>query len=187
MIPGLDCFGNAWVPRIGDPSAFGWAVATGYGLAAGLSALAWRGAMRWSLVTALLLLMLNKQLDLQTGVTAVAKCMALAQGWYGIRRPFQIGFALVVLAGAAMLIRALARRARRGPGEVGPALLGLACLTLFVALRAAQVHHLDRWPGMGSLPVSAVRALEPLGIALIAGHAGVRLWLRGGLSRGSRA
>lgn len=187
MIPGLDCLGSAWVPRVGDPTAFGWAVAGGYGLAAGLAALAWRGAMRWTLVGALLLLMLNKQLDVQTGFTAVAKCMALAQGWYYVRRPFQIGFALAVLAGAAMVMRALARRVWRGPREVGPALAGLACLILFVALRAAQVQHLDRWPGMDALPMGVIRALEPLGIVLIAGHAAVRLWLRGGISRGSRA
>lgn len=178
MLPGLDCFGTAWTPQIGDPTALGWMIAAGYGFSACLAFAAWRGPVRWALLAVLLLFMVNKQLDLQTALTAVAKCMAQAQGWYEARRPVQIGFAVAVLLAVTLLIRALVKRAWARPAEAGFALAGLICLFGFVGLRAAQVHHLETGPLASLAPGEAIRVFEPIGILLIAGQAGRRLWLR---------
>ncbi len=190
MISGLHCAASAWTPSLGDPTLTGWGIAGAYGVAAVLALKAWRGPTRrfgWVLAVVLILLMLNKQLDLQSAMTAIAKCMAKAQGWYENRRPIQLGFALIVLALAIAMVSVLARAAWRRPADTGVALGGMILLSIFVAMRAAQIHRAEFWPVAEGLGPMLARAMEPLGIALIAGHAAGRLWLRKRPSTDSRA
>ena len=110
-----DCILARWQPVIGDPSWQGWATVLVYLATAALAFLASRAAFPqptarqervfWVLVLLLLTgLAVNKQLDLQSALTAAGRCLARAQGWYGQRRLVQMGF----LLGLALLATAVA-------------------------------------------------------------------------------
>lgn len=151
----MDCIFAAWRPGIGDPHPMGWVTVGVYLLAALASAMvAWRGAFPpatrgrervfWTLAALLLLfLAVNKQLDLQSFMTAAGRCMAKAQGWYENRRLVQLAF-ILVLAGTGVLILMSLRRLLHGTlARTGLALLGLVLVSVFVVIRAAGFHHMD--------------------------------------------
>lgn len=176
----LACVLLRWQPRIGDPSWQGWATVLLY-LAAMVLALqarraafpaATRGRERafWMLAALILgALAVNKQLDLQSALTALGRCMAQAQGWYGQRRPVQVAF-LVGLAVLAVVFLATLLRLMRGSwSRSALPVAGLVFVCTFVLMRAAGFHHLDRLLGV-SLPVAGLRinaALEWTGPILI--------------------
>jgi hypothetical protein len=173
-----------WHPGIGDPTLGGWITVIAY---FGTALLAYR-ALRfhsrnlgsksastnaqalvgfWLLITgALVLLGINKQLDLQSWFTEVGRDLARGQGWYEGRRSVQALFvaALVFLGliGTTVLFVLLRPLIR----QVGDALFGLGFLVIFVAVRAASFHHVDQLLRSGVIRLNWV--LELGGIALIA-------------------
>ncbi|MGB5076176.1 MAG: hypothetical protein WBO17_01695, partial [Sphingorhabdus sp.] len=97
-----------WQPGIGDPSFMGWLTVIAYFGAAFLS---FRAAIIantksvdhrspanteqifWFAMTVILIFLgINKQLDLQSLFTAVAREIAKSQDWYSDRRVYQILF-----------------------------------------------------------------------------------------------
>ncbi len=190
----LDCAFLRWRPGIGDPSAMGWATVAFYFAAAGLAGVVvarsagfparTRRAERlfWIALCALLIALgVNKQLDLQSLLTAIGRCSAQAGGWYAERRQAQalfiaglLGVCLAVAAALVILLRDTLRRQ-------APALVGVALLLSFVMVRAVGFHHVDAFISwrIGGWRMNWV--LEIGGIALVAAGA---LWalasLRGG-------
>lgn len=165
----------AWQPGIGDPNATGWLTVLAYLLCMVLALrvsrrlAGQRGRGFWLLIAVLTgFLALNKQLDLQSAMTALGRCLAQAQGWYENRRLVQVGVigALLVL----MLLALLAGlRGMRGQlRQNGLALAGLAVLCAYVAVRAVGFHHMDALIGQRHLGVSANYLFENAGLALIA-------------------
>src|SRR5689334_3062959 len=149
-----------WELGIGDPTVVGWVTVGAYFIAA---VLCWACARRywklqgpernvgrfyWTTFTiALVLLGINKQLDLQTWFTLFGKHLALSEGWYEKRRTFQATFiGAVALSGAASLIglRVLISRAS---SPMRWALFGGVFLVCFVIIRAASFHHVDQMLG----------------------------------------
>lgn len=124
---------------------------------------------RFWLATALVMLMLgiNKQLDLQTWFTEVGRDLAIAHGWYERRRTVQAlfiaGLGLLAVAGWAWLSTCLQTLDRHAKS----AAFGLLLLCAFVILRAASFHHVDRLIGLRFDVVSLNAALELSGIAWI--------------------
>jgi len=170
----FDCVFSAWSPQIGDPTLIGWATVVSYAIATALALGVvitnhGRGRLFWVVVTGVLfLLAINKQLDLQSALTAAARCLAQAQGWYEDRRSVQIAFILFVAIAALVLGLTLAWTMRRQLPQIWLALLGLCLLLGFVAIRAAGFHHMDR---LIAFEVGGIRVnwlLELGGIALIA-------------------
>lgn len=139
-----------WAPGIGDPSPMGWLTVACY-LAAGLLCLraAFGGDSRdkllWIVLGLCLLgLAVNKQLDLQSFFTQVARDHALAHGWYEDRLRYQRLFVqLILLVGLTALVASALIFRRRG-WPIRLAILGLALLGTFVVARAASFHHVDR-------------------------------------------
>ncbi|MEM1108002.1 MAG: hypothetical protein AAGH99_04845 [Planctomycetota bacterium] len=153
-----------WRPGIGDPSLGGWVTVAAY-LVVGL--MAWRrgwverkrggnggGIIRgrgwgrasvfWLIAgAALVLLAVNKQLDLQSLVTDVGRVWAHEAGWFEERRRVQRLFVIGV-AGVGLLVGLVGVwwvwpvRRRCGLG-----LLGMVWLGTFVVVRAASFHHFD--------------------------------------------
>jgi hypothetical protein len=180
-----------WHPGIGDPTFVGWLTVIAYGVACWLS---WRAARLargaaaqlsprapaqaheervlfylWAL-TALVLLLLgvNKQLDLQSWLTQVARDMARSEGWYERRRAVQKAFILgiaalgfVGTAGAAYLLRRVHKRAM---GTI----LGLGAIVSFVVIRAASFHNVDILISRQIFNIRMNWILELGGIAIVA-------------------
>ena len=134
-----------------DTGALAWIIVAAYALAAVLSLAARsrtrdRRERRFWLIAALVLIALglNKQLDLQTDLIDWARTLARSEGWYRERRIVQLavfgGLALV----AAAVLALLARLTRTARPAVRAARVGLVVLALFVLVRAASFHHVDR-------------------------------------------
>jgi hypothetical protein len=148
---------GGWEPGIGDNTFFGWVAVLCYFAAAGLCFYAWRKEQEaergggaglrpvfWlALAVVMALLGINKQLDLQSWVTAVGRDAAREGGWYESRRGVQLVFVLFVLA-AGVVSLVLAYRHIQGAWlRYRLAFLGAAALICFIVLRAASFHHVD--------------------------------------------
>ena len=176
---------DQWQAGIGDPTFMGWFTVAAYFVAAGLSWLAARvsrpgGLLSerrfwWGAVVCMLLLAINKQLDLQTWFTLTGKHLAQQTGWYAERRIVQAVF-IFLIAGAglvlALFIWALARRTVR---QYRLALSGAIFLGCFILIRAASFHHVDQMLGwqLGWLRMNHL--LECGGIFLV-GLAALKTW-----------
>jgi hypothetical protein len=172
-----------WRPGIGDPSIAGWLTVVGYFAA---SALAWGACVRtrrviglprgsreiWALVAVLMLVLcINKQLDLQSLLTDIGRVVARRDGWYADRHAAQLRFIEGILAasvGAAVVFGALFRGFWRANVLLG---LGLALLVTFVATRAISFHHVDLFIGTTVAGVRMNWLVELTGIVLIAAAA----------------
>lgn len=184
-----DCILGRWQPAIGDHSWQGWATVLVYLATAVLAFLASRAAFPqatarqerafWVLVLVLLTgLAINKQLDLQSALTAAGRCLAHAQGWYGQRRPVQMAF-LAGLAVMAVIFLVMLLSLLRGSWMRNALpVLGLVFVCTFVLMRAVGFHHADRLLGLPVLGLRANTALEWAGPALISLGAlrRLRLW-----------
>jgi hypothetical protein len=156
VIPIGSCALQNWQIGIGDPSLMGWLTVALY-LAVGGLALrvvgrgefparsVTRERLFWRLLGMIMLLLaLNKQLDLQSLLTAAGRCMAQIQGWYNTRRVVQIGFIVGVLVVMLILFTVMWAALRGTLRRNGLALTGLVFVLVFVAIRAAGFHHMDR-------------------------------------------
>lgn len=174
-----------WAPGIGDPTLMGWVTVVAYFVAAYFTLAAARTSRYgerclarsappeaanqrlltklWVLATVVMVVLgINKQLDLQTWFTETMRDAARAQGWYEQRRELQVDFiGAIALAGALGTIT-LAYHVRRVADRVAGAVLGLGVIVSFVIMRAASFHHVDVPLGTGS-----VRVFELAGIALV--------------------
>jgi len=176
-----------WEPGIGDPTLMGWLTSAAYAAAAFLCAAC---ALRtdaapnshrherillWSLAGLLLALGVNKQLDLQSYFTMVGKRIAAAQGWYEQRRTVQRWFVIAVaatgVAGFALACWFLRKALRR----YWLAMAGFAFLVGFVIIRAASIHHVDKWLKKELVGLRMNWLLELGGILCIAVSAALNL------------
>lgn len=168
------CTAAAWQPVIGDPTVWGWLTVLAY--AASAIGCLWaakqpaeqRLRLFWfGLALLLALLCVNKQLDLQSALTAFARCAAQIQGWYETRRGIQIAAIGLFALAALLLVTVLSWRLRRDLGKIWPALIGVWLLLSFVLIRAAGFHKVDALinVNVGVIPINAI--LEMGGIFLI--------------------
>lgn len=169
------CVAQGWTPRIGDPEATGWLTVLAYLLCAGLSFAAWRRLPRgrargfWGAIAALtLFLAANKQLDLQTALTAMGRCLALAQGWYEQRRFVQLAFFVLLLTGVVTAVRRGKRALRGNLRENRLGLWGVTILAAYVMVRAAGFHAVDAVIGQRRFGISVNFLFENAGLLLIA-------------------
>jgi hypothetical protein len=182
------CIADRWSPGIGDPSVMGWMTVAAYLVTA---ALAFRVAARlpggrlrvfWALVTGLMLcLALNKQLDLQSALTALGRCIAKAQDWYDDRQSVQVEFILGLLGAALLSLLAGLILLRRDLAANLLALVGLVFVAGFVMVRAVGFHHVDAFLGSTVQDVRVNWILEWAGLVLISVNAlilGRRLYRR---------
>ncbi|MHC9418165.1 hypothetical protein ACYZX9_06175 [Sphingomonas citri] len=142
---------DRWHPGIGDPTPIGWITVLAYFTAALLCAAAQRREKAgprprpfWLAVTVLLVLLgINKQLDLQSLFTQVLRDRARAHGWYEQRREFQALFIFAIAAIGAAFLAALPYVMRHQPRARNITLAGLVFLYCFILVRASSFHHVD--------------------------------------------
>lgn len=168
-----------WEPGISDQGSLAWATVVSYFVAALLCAsLAWRvrrcnGDVRefvwWSsLSTTLVVLGINKQLDLQTLLTQVGRHFARSQGWYEQRRVVQEWFVIGIAFGGLCVLVLLAWLFRGSLWRNALALVGFVFLACFVVIRAASFHHVDVLLGVRVQHVPLHAMLELIGTSCIA-------------------
>jgi hypothetical protein len=180
----VTCVYSFWSPQIGDPTAVGWLTVVLYALTATLAALVFvrrsgRQRIFWLGLSVLLFaLAVNKQLDLQSALTAAGRCLAQAQGWYEERQSVQLVFIFSVAITCLLIAIVLAWALRQDFGHIWLALIGVALLLAFVAIRAAGFHHFDRFIGYEFANIRMNWVMELGGIALIALNA-LLLLMRG--------
>ena len=190
--PGLlDCVFVDWSPAIGDPTFLGWFTVGAYGVAAvlvGLVALKDTLGDRalWAFCAVLLLaLMVNKQLDLQSFVTALIRCHAHAAGWWEHRRDIQEIFIVVVGAFAVIGLLGILAFAQEGIFRNILLFAGLLTILGFIAIRAAGFHNFDRLIGRDLWILKMNHVLELSAIALFVIAALLRLRTLRRVSRNS--
>jgi hypothetical protein len=171
--------GGGWEPGLGDPTIFGWVSVFGYFAAAYACLRARRDvlvrrsdaprlALAWlALGAGLVVLGVNKQLDLQSLVTVVGRRFAMRDGWYEERRLYQLWFirgsVIAAAAGTVTVIWWLRAHIR----ELWLAAVGGGFLAAFVIVRAASFHHVDALLQDDVLGVPVNALLEIGGIALV--------------------
>jgi len=163
-----------WQPGIGDPTIYGWLTVAAYALGALLS---WRAAQQgaarerrfWLVLAAIMaFLCINKQLDLQTLLTDIARHFAKRDGWYDQRARVQLAFIFALGAATALITLSLLVWMRRSRWPVWGASVGLALLLFFVFVRATSFDKMDWLIGQHLAGVKANHAMELGGIGLVA-------------------
>ena len=166
-----------WKPGIGDPTVYGWLTVAAYAIGA---LCCWRARRNapprergfWLVLTGIMaFLCVNKQLDLQTLLTDVARHHARTHGWYGNRARVQLAFIFALGAATALATSALLVRMRRARGTLWGASIGLALLLLFVFVRAVSFDKVDRLIGLHLGGMLANQVMELGGIAIVAAFA----------------
>jgi len=149
-------YGN-WYQRMGDPTITGWTITIAYFL---VTLLCWRAGLKektinvniqkperhvlwFGLSILLLVLGINKQLDLQTLLISLGRDIAQANGLYESRREIQLIFVILFALFCFSSIVALSWWLRDCWRRYWIALLGLALLVSFVVIRAASFQHVD--------------------------------------------
>lgn len=173
-----------WRPGIGDPTVYGWVTVAAYLGTAALLLANRRLAARLGLADAfwpvagllMLALGINKQLDLQTWFTQVGRDLALAQGWYDDRRVMQAAFIAALTLGGVAITLCMRRLLRSAWDQYRLCAIGVVVTLVFVVVRAATFHHVDRMLGMDFAGLRVNVLLELGGIALVL--IGAVLWRR---------
>lgn len=172
-----------WTPGIGDPTITGWFTVLAYFAAAALSYRAANAArvslcqsrrdvLFWLYVAMITLCLgINKQLDIQSLFTDIARLVAMEYGWYAHRRGVQtLAIGVVAGAGGAFLIWLLFLF-RKSAIEIKVASIGLSFLICFVVARAASFHRVDLFISKNICGIKSNALLELPGVMLIIGAA----------------
>ncbi len=173
-----------WRPTIGDPTAMGWFTVFAYGLTAFVAWLAARRAGNapglangskglWLLVSALMaLLCVNKQLDLQSLVTDIARVIAWHQGWYQERREYQRWFVLAAVAGSGLITLLVLAGFWKFWFQHWLLGCGLAFLLTFIVVRAISFHHFDAIlkHKIGGMKMNWILEIGGIGLIFIAAY-----------------
>jgi len=183
--------GPAWTVGVHDPAA-AWFIVLAYGVAIACCLRAWRRDLAraaqlratgpdrratyaprfWLLVASLLVVLaINKQLDLQTLITDYGRQVARRGGWYEDRRRVQLTFTLAVGGVSFLALVAIAWRVRAALRRYALSLAGLWLMAVFVGLRVASFHHVDVWFGQRMRGVKFHWIVELLAITVIAAGA----------------
>jgi len=175
VILGIAVYGR-WKLGIGDPTVTGW-LTTAVFIATALlccvyarcpEPLKGHRVFWWSLGVGLLVLGINKQLDLHVLLEAVGKEVARRTGWYSYRRIIQMWFMVGLATVSSAFIAFIAWAVHGVWRQRWLAFCGIVLLVAFIVVRAGSIHHVCEMlklqpPGFWSLS-----ALQGGGIACIA-------------------
>ncbi len=150
-----------WQAGIGDPTIFGWITVMFYFIAMliciykseSLKKIGERHQFWLYLALFLLLLGINKQLDLQTWFTQTLRDWSQVQGWYEQRRPLQAVFIAALAVAIGVTLVSLRRYLADSWHHHQIVWTGIVLLSAFILMRAASFHHMDvfinhRWLGL---------------------------------------
>jgi hypothetical protein len=127
----------------------------------------------WTALFILMIVMgINKQLDIQTLFTDIARDVARAQGWYDARRRVvQWDFIVaMVIAGCVATCALFLTVGRKARAWVKLSIVAVCGLGVFVLIRATSFHHVDEMLGLklGGLRYNTILELGPLLLIVLA-------------------
>lgn len=191
MLELLQEYGLRWRPVTGDDTYLGWVTVWLYFAAAAFSALVflfnrsiflhhrWRQAVLWGLLVVLMVALgVNKQLDIQTLFTEIARYFSREQGWYDQRRFYQLLFIGAMVGFSLALSLLLLYIYRRVFFTNALVIVGLCFLLCFVAVRAASFHGFDDVINQTFIGYRVNAVLEMPGIILVMLNAIILLLFR---------
>ncbi len=170
-----------WQFGIGDPTFIGWFTVIAYFFTVLLVFKIYfyagnifanefvKKQKRFWLILGLVMLLLgiNKQLDLHTLLTAIGKYYAHQEGWYQYRREVQF-YAIVGLIIFLISMLIVFLKKMRGILMANMfAIIGLAILLIFIIIRATSFHHMDFIMDIYIFNIKLYMLLELLGISAI--------------------
>jgi hypothetical protein len=170
-----------WQFGIGDPTFIGWFTVIAYFFTVLLVFKIYfyagnifanefvKKQKRFWLILGLVMLLLgiNKQLDLHTLLTAIGKYYAHQEGWYQYRREVQF-YAIVGLIIFLISMLIVFLKKMRGILMANMfAIIGLAILLIFIIIRATSFHHIDFIMDIYIFNIKLYMLLELLGISAI--------------------
>jgi hypothetical protein len=133
----------------------------------------------WLFVTLILLILgINKQLDLQSLFTSIGKYYAHRDGWYQHRRSIQLTVIVGLIVSMLMVMTLFIYYLRNIFRRNWLAIVGLIFLVIFVAIRATSFHHIDILINTYILGFKINWVLELSGIIVIALAAFLTLYKR---------
>ncbi len=184
-----ECLAASWNPAFGDLDRAGIILTGGY-IAAVLAVTAvalhapfppatrQRERVFWTLAAlGLLILAVNKQLDLQVYATDALRCIAQADGWFDRRRMVQAVITVLAVAAALVLAFVLLRLLSGTYRRSAVLLCGLAFLTFLILLRIIAANHMQETFRTGWLTFWLYRRMEAAALAVIILWSAF-LWLR---------
>ncbi|MGZ4767740.1 MAG: hypothetical protein ACXVLX_03740 [Ilumatobacteraceae bacterium] len=124
----------------------------------------------WLLIAVTMVLLgINKQLDLQTLLIQKVRKQAYVHGWYSQRRRYQVDFIATMLVVGLFATIGLAFWLRRVLRRVALAIAGIGMLVLFVVIRAASFHYVDKVLSLGGrVRVNWILELSGIGLIIVA-------------------
>jgi len=172
----LEYLMGQWRPTFGDPDFIGWFTTGSYFVCAILSfivALASpKGDRRsfsfWGMISLFMIMLgINKQLDLQTLLTEMGRQIASTQGWMDQRRIVQ--FLFVVAFGTAVMIAFLlfAIIMQNFFRQHILVFIGVFFLLSYIIIRAATFHHFGEMFRSQFFAIRMIWLLELTGIYFI--------------------
>jgi hypothetical protein len=165
-----------WRPTIGDPCFMGWFTVGSYFACAILSLIVafvnrtadGKSSFFFRMVGLLMILLgINKQLDLQSLFTEIGRQIARAQGWMDQRRIVQLWFIVAFGTAALASFFSFVRIKRDLFGRFKLAFTGLFFLLCFIVIRAVSFHHFEEMLGFRLFGAEMNWLLELTGIYLI--------------------
>lgn len=170
-----------WSFTIGDPSFVGWFTVFVYLFCSILSFFVfinandlfhWEKAKKqkafwFSIMLVMLFLSINKQLDIQSYATAIARYHALKHGWYEQRHGYQQLFIKIIGICSASAVGLLALYFIDVIKDNFLAILGLGSLLAFITIRASSFHHVDAFISSEILNLKMNWIIELSAISLI--------------------
>ncbi len=174
-----------WKPGIGDPTFIGWFAVFAYFSTAALCAYvasrldgrvsASQRKAWWILALVLVVLGINKQLDLQGLLMELGRSFAYRHGIYEKRRVIQMIFLFLLAVVSLAAVFFWFWMNRHNWREQGYMLAGSVFLVTFVLVRAASFHHFQDFLAFPLGGVRLHRIIELFAIAWLGASAMKRL------------
>lgn len=163
---------NHWYAGIGDPTFLGWLTVFAYFVSAFLCLLCAKkissDKLWWYFLAIMMLLLgINKQLDLQSWLTITGKQIAQAQGWYEQRRQVQALFIACIVSIFICFSVVASQIIQFDKPNYWLSLLGFLFLGSFVVIRAVSFHGIDHFLGFSLVGLKMNWLLELTGIGAI--------------------
>lgn len=122
----------------------------------------------WSILALFLLLLgINKQLDIQSFFTEIGRVISRKQGWYQDRRSVQFFFVLIFGCFAFFTIACVWWVLRKKWRIYLTPLCGFLFLIAFIVIRAASFHHFDKFLNFRTFGARMNWVLELGGISIL--------------------